>query len=134
MINILGDQNTGVVLSNLPNANEITLNDFNSISGFVVGQPKSAFPVDTDLTQYLKTDTTSGKLVKGIADLIKQGDLKIKVSQGAFRNRKFFSRRFYKNQNFNWWSYIHNWIYFSYCLIINILKDCNLQSFFIFII
>lgn len=83
LLDILGDQNNGVVLSVLPQLSSITLADFNAISGFIAGQPKSAFPVDTDLTQYFKTDTTSGKIVKKITDLIKPGYLKIKVSQGA---------------------------------------------------
>ncbi|WP_342266277.1 hypothetical protein [Spiroplasma endosymbiont of Villa modesta] len=80
-LDILGQSDQGLVTSILPTT--ISNANFESIPGFVAGEPKSKFPVDTDLTQYFKTTELEGKTVKSIADLIKQGALKIKVSEAA---------------------------------------------------
>ncbi|WP_252319755.1 hypothetical protein [Spiroplasma endosymbiont of Lariophagus distinguendus] len=80
-LDILGQSDQGLVTSILPTA--ISNANFESIPGFVAGEPKSKFPVGTDLTQYFKTTESEGKTVKSIADLIKQGALKIKVSEAA---------------------------------------------------
>lgn len=61
----------------------IKLDDFNNIPEFLEGKPKSSFPVDKDLTQFFKFSEVKGKQIKSFVDLIKQGELKFKVSEAA---------------------------------------------------
>ncbi|WJG70110.1 hypothetical protein [Spiroplasma ixodetis] len=77
----MGQSDQGLVTSILPTA--ISNANFESFPGFAAGEPKAKFPVGTDLTQYFKTTESEGKTVKSIVDLIKQGALKIKVSEAA---------------------------------------------------
>ncbi|MBP1525334.1 MAG: hypothetical protein H9Q65_01840 [Spiroplasma ixodetis] len=82
LLNILSKPNDGLVLPKLPTTSNVSLNNFNDIPEFKIGQPKSKLLVDTDLTNYLKSPIYS--LGERIADLMKQGDhFKVKVSKSV---------------------------------------------------
>ncbi|WP_338960831.1 MULTISPECIES: hypothetical protein [unclassified Spiroplasma] len=90
LLNILSKPNDGLVLPKLPTTSNISLNNFNDIPEFKIGQPKSKLLVDTDLTNYLKSPIYS--LGERIADLMKQGDhFKVKVSKSV-NDGTYFSK------------------------------------------
>lgn len=72
-LNILGKPADGVVLSILPAAADITIANFDKISGFEAGAKTDSIKKDEDLTSNFKTDAAPGKDIKSIVDLIKQG-------------------------------------------------------------
>lgn len=87
-LNILGKPADGVVLSILPAAADITIANFDKISGFEAGQPKADME-RKDLTSNFKTDAAPGKDIKSIVELIKQGDLAVKVTKVTAAGTEF---------------------------------------------
>lgn len=87
-LNILGKPADGVVLSVLPAAADITIANFN-IPEFKVGQSKTGIEERKDLTSNLITDAAPGKDIKSIVELIKQGDLAVKVTKVTAAGTEF---------------------------------------------